>query len=93
MAQVSDVNVASERVGSRLVCPRGNANIIADICADCDGNYDWRGCGAGLVCGTDNCGKYHLIGATTGINHGSDCCERKFDKHVLWAEFDVVLDC
>ena len=56
--------------------------MITEICADCDGKgYDWKGCGAGLVCGTDNCGKFHAIGSFTGINYGSDCCERKFGKH------------
>lgn len=42
---------------------------------DCDKHYDWMGCASGLVCGTDNCAKYHQIGTSTGFNTGSDCCE------------------
>ena len=65
--------------------------MIVDICADCDALYDYKGCAAGLVCGSNNCAKYHLVGPTTGINHGSDCCERKFGKYVMiWARWMYV---
>ena len=52
------------------------------MCTDCDRYYDNHGCGAGLVCGYNNCAKYHKIGQQTGIREGSDCCERKLDKLV-----------
>ena len=90
IAQVSDVNVASERVGSRLVLP---FNLIDAICADCDRYYDRNGCGSGLVCGYNNCGKFHALGTSTGIGEGSDCCECKLRARacVLWVEFVVVI--
>ena len=75
--------VALQWVRSLLVLP---FNSIATICADCDQYYDWKGCDAGLVCGTDNCHKYHTLGYKTGISAGSDCCEREFGKNVMiWA--------
>merc|ERR1712241_994817 len=35
------------------------------------------GCARGLVCGVDNCAKFHELGVATGITAASDCCERE----------------
>ena len=38
---------------------------------------DRVGCVPGLVCGVNNCAKFHEIGAATGIPSMADCCEGK----------------
>ena len=43
-------------------------------CADCDPD-DRVGCASGLVCGVDNCGRFHEISMTTGFHAATDCCE------------------
>ena len=52
-------------------------NLIANACADCDKYYDKKGCGAGLVCGNNNCARFHEIGGSTGLKYYSNCCECK----------------
>ena len=42
---------------------------------DCDYN-DYVGCGAGLICGTNNCAKFHELGKNTGMSESTDCCEK-----------------
>lgn len=41
---------------------------------DCDRD-DKVGCAGALVCGKDNCGKFHKLGGSTGFGSGSDCCD------------------
>ena len=41
--------------------------------ADCDPGQ----CASGLVCGDNNCYKFHKISSSTGFTKWSDCCERK----------------
>ena len=43
---------------------------------ECDED-DAVGCASGLVCGVDNCAKFHAIGLATGIKPTSDCCENE----------------
>ena len=42
--------------------------------SDCDVD-DRIGCAKGLVCGQNNCAKFHKLDAKTGISSGADCCE------------------
>ena len=85
-------------MGTRLVWARVNPTltqrfcltIVADACADCDQYYDWKGCGAGLVCGHNNCAYYHTLGPSTGFNYASDCCERKLGAVVACAYTDRI---
>ena len=44
---------------------------------DCDPD-DKVGCATskGLVCGVDNCAKFHALGADTGFDKTADCCEK-----------------
>ena len=48
------------------------------VCADCDPGVG-VGCAAGLVCGDNNCGKFHELSLETGLNPASDCCESKLE--------------
>ena len=41
---------------------------------DCDAT-DAVGCADGLVCGFNNCAKFHKLGPETGMTPSSDCCE------------------
>ena len=43
---------------------------------DCD-PHDKVGCEMGLVCGSDNCAKFHTIDATSGFKAHTDCCDGK----------------
>ena len=47
---------------------------MTNTCLDCDPD-DGVGCSAGLVCGVDNCAKFHELGAATGLLSTTDCCE------------------
>ena len=40
---------------------------------------DAVGCSEDLVCGVDNCAKFHELGAATGLVLRTDCCERKWE--------------
>lgn len=44
---------------------------------DCD-SFDKVGCAKGLVCGADNCYKFHELGTASGFKKDTDCCECKF---------------
>ena len=44
---------------------------------DCDENQ----CIAGLVCGDNNCDKFHEIGVGTGLTPETDCCEGNCSHH------------
>ena len=46
---------------------------------DCDPNNEGD-CAPGLVCGINNCHKFHEINIDTGIPSTGDCCERKFNS-------------
>ena len=52
-----------------LICAIRRAMIT-----DCDA-ADGAGCAAGLVCGFNNCAKFHKLGLETGFTPSSDCCE------------------
>ena len=43
---------------------------------DCDVD-DKVGCAMGLVCGGDNCAKFHTIGGASGFKSSTDCCDGK----------------
>ena len=49
---------------------------------DCDPD-DEVGCESGLVCGLDNCAKFHAIGAASGFQSSTDCCEGEIGVRVL----------
>ena len=38
---------------------------------------DLAGCAPGLICGTNNCAKFHDIGTHSGMTPRSACCDRK----------------
>ena len=42
------------------------------------------GCEEGLVCGVNNCEKFHKLGQITGIMPATDCCEGKFIELRVW---------
>lgn len=46
-----------------------------DVCAGCHAG-DFVGCEAGLVCGVNNCVKFHTP-LQAGMPADSDCCEGK----------------
>merc|ERR1719174_924641 len=64
---------------SKKVCARAQTNYCdKNSCglgdAGCNPN-DEMGCEAGLVCGKDNCGRFHEQTLSTGIPVSSSCCE------------------
>ena len=64
---------------------------VIDCCADCD-PWDKVGCASGLVCGTDNCAKFHAISKATGFSAKTDCCEGKRwgGSAGLWYPFERI---
>ena len=59
---------------------------MANACLDCDPD-DGVGCKARLVCGVDNCGKFHQLGSATGFLLTTDCCESKWEWESVWCDF------
>ena len=48
------------------------------------------GCAEGLICGVNNCEKFHTFGGGTGILPATDCCEGKFTQlKVLHASHSI----
>ena len=68
--------VLADTLLSRFRLHMHKANLTRNDRADCDWG-DKVGCEAGLTCGQDNCAQFHEIGASTGFNPSSDCCEGK----------------
>ena len=84
LEEVSGVHVAFKRFQEREVHlpmrqPRDwsyKFDTIFNSVADCD-TSDIAGCAPGLVCGVNNCAKFHQISVATGFFDTSDCCEGK----------------
>ena len=60
------------------------------VCKDCDPDDTAnKGCMPGLICGEDNCARFHKIdkstgfskGTSTGMTSSTDCCEGKLYKN------------
>ena len=67
---------------------RCSASLMCNVCAECNAN-DRVGCAEGLVCGVDNCGKFHELDSVVGMTSTSDCCEGE-DGGNRCADRDVV---
>ena len=64
--------------------PEGN--LTCNCCADCDPG-DKFGCESGLMCGKDNCARFHEISSSTGFSTTSDCCQGKANLWGLEVDF------
>jgi len=99
-------------------CPRGAYCTQEQVCVKPTEDYcvthtcgfgdagcskeDDKGCASGLVCGFNNCAKYHELGVSTGLTGSSDCCEGCFsdrdcpkgtfctDKHICEIRETVI---
>merc|ERR1712176_17626 len=59
---------------------------------DCDVD-DGVGCLTGLVCGVDNCKKFHKLGSSTGMGSSSDCCYAPYPSCAQHSKCDTNSFC
>ena len=90
----ADSDCCEARCGGDGDCPKGMYCTTEKTCVKptkdfCDNqecgfgdagcsDSDCVGCSDGLTCGFNNCGKFHHLGADTGLTASSDCCEGCF---------------
>merc|ERR1712157_257992 len=51
------------------------------------------GCSTGLVCGVDNCKKFHKLGSSTGMGSSSDCCYAPYPSCAQHSKCDTNSFC
>ena len=75
-AQKQNSHLSSRLMRNIVPIPPRTVDTIFNSVVDCD-PYDKVGCAPGLVCGKDNCAKFHQLSAATGFTGSTDCCEGK----------------